>query len=358
MDAMQVAYHNGLMTEADFPAQTYSYQFRWASGYDKYLRAIHYRIKSLITFNVVDSDSVEAFKQYLYNGGEEGGKGRLAVFSSGASGWKFNDYYDGPSQTGYASLLTGLPTGGAHAMTIVGYDDTVECTTSYGTSYGAFIVVNSHGTFSHDNGHYYLPYIFFTEPKDADYLLEKVLRADIEYYEPKLVFRVGVDFTSRNDLSFRLGVGDKPYSETPTSEVSVSIARNQGGEYPMQGNGASSAIEFGFNASALVESLESLDEPKFFLTVNRGNIAPRTVRSNDLVCGLTTIVAASRTLWFGRQCWRWHARYGQKHLFDCHPRRCKQFRHRLLIGWLKPSTPKQSVCGSYRQRTLRQGQTL
>lgn len=276
IDALQVGYHNGMMLESDFPVQSSAYQFRWASGYDKYLRAIHYRIRSLDNITISSPEELVAMKRYLFNGGVEGQEGKLAVFSSGASGWRFDDSYEGPSETGYKSLLTSLPTGGSHAMTIVGYDDTVECTIDGEVCYGAFIVANSHGSWAHDNGRYYLPYKFFLKTNDTKYMLSKdVTGLNVEYYQPSLVFKVGIDFSSRNDLCFRMGVANKPYAEVPSSELIVGIARNQGGEYPMQGSGASSKIEFAFNASALVDYATSFDEPKYFINVNRGNIGTK-----------------------------------------------------------------------------------
>ena len=79
------------------------------------------------------------------------------------------ELFPGPSETGYTYMLTKLATDGAHAMTIVGYDDTVGFSKDGQIHKGAFIVVNSYGTWWGDDGRYYLPYyFFFAGPPVAD----------------------------------------------------------------------------------------------------------------------------------------------------------------------------------------------
>lgn len=83
-------------------------------------------------------------KRWLYDAGDGSAAGGVLTFSAMSSGWDIDDDYQGPSLTGYHSLLKGLATDGAHALTIAGYDDTVVYTDAQGTPHtGAFIVVNS-----------------------------------------------------------------------------------------------------------------------------------------------------------------------------------------------------------------------
>lgn len=265
-DGVLLSYKSGIMSDADFPRQTLSTQFRWASGYDKYYRAMHYKATAVLDMDVTNEPQLQQLKEYLYNDG----KGHVVSFSSAARGWVFNQNYTGPSETGYRCMLIGLPTDGAHAMSIVGYDDTVECTFDGRTTYGAFIAVNSYGDDYHDRGFYYLPYRFFLEPVPKDKVLSRsVYGVTVTYYEPRLVFKVNVDYTSRNDLSMIMGVADKPYAEVPTAQVESSIIKNQGGDYPMQGRSAPSEIELGLDASPIADALASYERPKFFLRIDR-----------------------------------------------------------------------------------------
>lgn len=259
---------NGAMTEVDFPAQMSYYQYRWASGYDKYIEAMHYRTKQVLTFPLETAADVENLKRYMYDHGNGSATGGCVIFSTQSSDWKFNNSYSGPSETGYKSLLTQLGTEGAHAMTLVGYDDKVEFTKDGQTHTGAFIAVNSWGDYwNHDNGRYYIPYYFFTSNRNTNILSTDATGVEVEYHTPKMVFKVDMDYTVRNNVSFRMGVADKPYTDYPSDNRPVNIASGQGGQLPMQGSGQSPRIELALNYTDFVKYSESFTEPKYFLTV-------------------------------------------------------------------------------------------
>ena len=105
-DGLQIAFEGGIATEADFPSQYSSYQFKWATGYDSYLKALHNRVTKIRTFEVLDRAGIDKVRNYLWNRGEPGKPGGIVTFSSRSSGWKINTNYTGPSATGYKALLT------------------------------------------------------------------------------------------------------------------------------------------------------------------------------------------------------------------------------------------------------------
>lgn len=276
VDGLQLASQNGIMTEADFPYQSSSYSFRWASGYEKYLEAMHYKIERFVPLDAKTEADIEAIKQYLYNKNDPSAScGGIVTFSSQSSNWKMDDFYSGPSETGYKSILTSLATDGAHAMTIVGYDDLVEFTSPEGSlTKGAFIVVNSWGSWSHDNGRYYLPYWFFLQERSNLVLSQDVTGVVPRYSEPQVVFRVALDFTSRDDLAFSVGVSPQRSAKSPMHNNVVSIANHQGGDHPMQGAYDGSDIELGFDFTPFSKTLENIETPNYFLTIDnakRGN---------------------------------------------------------------------------------------
>lgn len=279
-----LAQRYGMMTESDY-GNSGTYQFRWATGYNKYLRAMHYRVKEILDFNAAD---ITSLKRWLYDAADGSSNGGLLTFSSQSSGWNINDHYDGPSKTGYHSLLTRLATSGAHAMTIVGYDDLVEFSDPDGNMHrGAFIVCNSWGTFSHDNGRFYLPYWFFTDHKHTDLILSSNMQAvRVTIYEPKAVFKVRLKYSSRNDLSF--GTSFRADGNT-VSTIQYSYAQaffNAGGDYPMQGQYLGDDIEIAIDASEGVPAVTA-DGDVFFLAVKKAAIGKivgdGTVESVSLV---------------------------------------------------------------------------
>ena len=268
-DGLALAMANGIVTEGDFPLSSSS-SFKWPNGYDKYLKAIHYRATGFRYINLDKWDDLAQVKQFLYNRGETGRPGGIVVYSAKATNWTFDDEYSGPSETGYKSLLTKLATEGGHALTIAGYDDLVEFTTPSGeVTRGAFIVVNTWGKYSHDNGRFYLPYWFFFNNVPANNLSSSVTTVDVEYREPKLVYRVGVSCDSRDDLSFLIGAASGSSASSPTASMRVSIANHQGGDYPMQGNYWPSDIEFAFDFSNMASRVEEMSDPTWFLDVER-----------------------------------------------------------------------------------------
>lgn len=258
LDGIQLALTNGIMPEHLFPSQTGVWAYRWASGFENYLEAIKYRAQRIETVDVTSPDGIENAKAYLASGG-------LMTFSGYSSGWTIRRV-----DAEYKSIITSLPSSGSHAMTIVGYDDTVEVTLEDGTAAtGAFIVCNTWGTGWGDNGRVYYPYHFFLSDRAGSVLSHDMVKVEVEVKDPSVVFRVGVECDSRNDLAFKMGVADGPAKNAPLHDYSAGIAHYAGGDYPMQGNGQSSTIEFAFDFSAALDRVEEMAEPKFFLTVQR-----------------------------------------------------------------------------------------
>ncbi len=235
---LNIAAKYGIMTE-DAYGYSSVYQFKWASGYEKYLEAMRWRVAEVYTFNAETAEDISLIKQYLYNKGDGSSHGGIVTFSTLSSNWRINNNYDGPSETGYHSLLTSLATEGAHALTIVGYDDTVEAVDDEGNKhYGAFIVVNSWGSYSHDNGRFYLPYYFFEnrgEEITEIQLSSTMTGISVRQHEPQLVFKVRLDYSSRDDISLVYGASEETDSNYPENRFTPVIFSNQGGDYAMQG---------------------------------------------------------------------------------------------------------------------------
>lgn len=270
-DGLSIATSNGVMNEEDFPPQSSWYEFRWESGYDKYLRAMRHRAQWYMYIDVTTAKGIEEAKTYLAEGGVVG-------FGAHSTGWTIEDY-DGPSETGYDKIMTKTGTDGAHALTIAGYDDSVEYKDSKsGETYsGAFVVVNTWGKFSHSDGRFYLPYHLFTTPHKKEDLDTDVLGFDVTYTEPQIVFRVKVDYTSRDDLSFMYGFNDNWRDTIPKNLYKVAIADHQGGDHCMCGGlqVSSSKIDMGFDFSRYVNKMAGIENPNFFICIDRykrGNV--------------------------------------------------------------------------------------
>lgn len=272
-EGLFLAQRYGMMNEADYGTSGV-YQFKWATGYEKYRRAICYRVKEILSFSTED---LTAIKRYLYDAGDGSQTGGLLSFSTQSGNWEIDNNYNGASATGYHSLLTKLATTGAHALTIAGYDDLVSYTDDNGVTHtGAFIVVNTWGTYSHDNGRFYLPYDFFTDTTILDSQLSHQMQgARVTQYEPKAVFRIRLSYSSRNDLAFGTAFDDGE-AEKPVIQYTYTQAfNNQGGDYPMQGQYQSNDIEIAVDASDYVKDDSPLSGT-FYLAVRKSAIGKQT----------------------------------------------------------------------------------
>ena len=274
-EGLGIAKNFGVMTERDF-TYAYVYQYRWASGFEKYHNAARYRVKRINKFDCTTDDELTIIKRYLYDHGDGSSTGGLVTFSTESSDWKINNSYEGPSLTGYKSMLTALATQGAHALTIAGYDDTVEYVDNDGQIHlGAFIVVNTWGTWWADNGRFYLPYYFFTHRKGFwDQTLSTTMQGcDVYVHEPKIMFKLQLDYTSRNDLRLTYGAATVPYALSPQNWYNSIILYNQGGDHPMRGSVSSddaSQLEVGIDYSDHIADNEAV-YGKYFFNVVRGS---------------------------------------------------------------------------------------
>ena len=272
-EGLSIARNYGVMTNADYGYAS-AVQFKWVSGFEKYLNATRYRVRRVNTFNCTTEADIQKIKQYLYNKGDGTAMGGVLTFSTRSVGWTFDNNYQGPSATGYHCLLKNLATSGAHAMTIAGYDDKVEYRDENGIlRKGAFIVVNSWGRFWGDRGRFYMPYRFFTHRQSASELVlgSTMMGCDVYINQPSIVYKVRLNYSSRDDLSLTYGASDNAYAQSMLQRYNSVIFYNQGGDHAMRGSYTSDKageLEFALDCSELLPS-PSHNFKKYFLNVIR-----------------------------------------------------------------------------------------
>ncbi|TAJ11516.1 T9SS C-terminal target domain-containing protein [Marinilabiliaceae bacterium JC017] len=253
----------------------------WMSGYDKYFRAMHNRIKSYSKITANTDEGLDKIKRYLTDHGNGSDVGGLIVFSGRTFNWKVGTY-NGPSNTGVKYVVKKFGNDGDHAMTIVGFDDEVEIDVNEDgvittDEIGALIGVNTWGTTWGDKGKFYFPYKTLKMDEwqggigNGD---KNVYLIEVMEYKPKVTMKVVIDYSSRNDLSFKLGVSPHHTDNTPKYIFYPKFMKNQGGDFYMRGGDYSShkTIELGFDITKLVENIPDAESPKFFFTVYKGLI--------------------------------------------------------------------------------------
>lgn len=257
----------------------YSSYTKWMTGYDNYIAAMKYRVKDMVQFPLKTEEGIQLLKQYLYNKGEEGKAGGLVTFSCYSSDWGLRSYH-GPSSTGLEDIIVKNGTDGAHALTIVGYDDDVQYDlngdgTVSDDERGAFIFVNSWGTWWATKGYAYYPYkLFMLDPSEGGLsnLDANALGISVEEHTPQVVFKAEITYDSRNDLSFELSVSDGAGSSSPRYALQYPMMTYQGGDFPMQGYGSSDTlktIKVAMNFTDMTDKYADFHEPRYTLTIRR-----------------------------------------------------------------------------------------
>lgn len=270
----------GVATLVDMPDESAAVSATtWLTGYDKYLNAMSYRVKTYEKFSLKTTDGIQRLKLFLYNRGVNGKAGGVVTFSCLSSDWK-EQAYKGSSVTGLKDIIVKNGTDGAHALTIVGYDDTVAYDFNNDGQItedekGAFIFVNTWGRWWASEGRCYYPYKLFLTPASEGGLADlsaMALMVEPEVHKPEIVFKVNLTYTSRNDLFFRLGVADGDNASSPSVVLGYPMMQNQGGDFYMRGEGSAEAfktIEVAMNFTDKLKEFEHFENPKFFLITRK-----------------------------------------------------------------------------------------
>lgn len=275
-DGIEITRKAGCMTVADYGSELDNY-YRWPSGYTKYYNAMHYRTRNMYMVDLSTRQGIETLLDYMVDKGDGHPGGGLAGFSL-TGDWSVTDY-NGPSETGLRDIIVLRGSGGAHAMTFVGYDLSVEYDINrdgviQDNEKGAFILVNSWDTWWGTDGFAYIPFSYYLMGKDEgglDANCRSALCIETEYHEPSFTMGVKLNYTSRNDLILRFGVADGAQATEPApgTVMDYPIVRAQGGDLFMQGTYFDSAknIEMGFDLSEAIAAADTMKAPCWFLTV-------------------------------------------------------------------------------------------
>jgi len=277
-DGIEITLKAGAMTVAAYGNQDEG-TFRWVTGYQKYFEAMHYKTIQMSCVDLKNRSCLETLLDYMNDKGDGHPGGGVAAFSV-SSDWSYEKYF-GPSKSGYDEIVVLNGVHGAHAMTLVGYDMSVEydcngdgCISE--EEKGAFILVNSWGTWWGTNGRAYIPFYYFLTPESQGGLNQHdatALCINTAYCEPQITMSVKMKHSSRNDVFLSFGLADGAHAKTSDRgcDYRYPIVNNQGGDFNMQGMSYPSAqdIEIGFDLTPLASSLDTMKAPCFQLFVSK-----------------------------------------------------------------------------------------
>lgn len=266
----------------------------WLSGYDYYYNAMKNRVGSIKMIRTGTPAGLENLKHWLAHHHEGAAVGGVANF---ASGTPYN----------MVTIPPGLPEGGkklitlfpgqvaTHAMTIVGYNDSIRYDVNNDGQFtnhlditgdglvdmrdweiGALKIANSYGAEWGNAGFYFALYrtLALNEYHGGIWgNMVHVMEVNDDY-EPQMAVKVTLKHNLREQVKITAGVSSNPNAARPDHVMHFPIFNYQGGKHFMQGgtsNPANQTIEFGLDITPLLSFLEPGASGAFFLEVHEND---------------------------------------------------------------------------------------
>jgi len=264
----------------------------WMSGYDKYYHAMHNRIYNAYQIYIETPSDIELLKNWINNHASGDVNGGLAVFYAQALGVSSLDIL--ASGTEEAGKYVATEWGSAnHAMTIVGYNDSIKWDYNGDGMYTNNIDINGDGIVNirdWEIGAFKFANTYSGGPNYANngtaYMMYKTLAENYgeggvwnhsayvmkvkENVEPLLTAKVSVTHNRRDDLKITVGYSTNLSATEPDYEIDFPIFNNQGGNKYMQGGTSdvnNKFMELGLDISRFHNYIPSGQDVKYFVSV-------------------------------------------------------------------------------------------
>ncbi|MCD4737296.1 MAG: hypothetical protein K8R53_14730, partial [Bacteroidales bacterium] len=315
----------------------------WMDGYDKYYRAMHNKIENIYSIFVGNVEGVTVLKHWMndhLNGSEVGG---IASFYSELFSGLYLLPQGTPEEGKHVITEWGAYLG--HAMTLVGYNDSIRFDYNNDGQYtnhididndgavtlsdweiGGFILANSHGLYWADSGFCYVMYKSLADKKpNGGTWNQSVQVLDIkEDYSPLLTIKFKITHTSRDKLKIFAGVSNPLLPDIPEHIIEFDHFNYNGGTNFMLGDTSenSKTMEAGLDITPLLSYIESDLPATIFLgiteddpemlgqgIINQFSLIDYTIGVNEINClqsdipilhNNTTILSIDHTLDFNK----------------------------------------------------------
>ncbi len=303
----------GVPSAATYGGQTYSTlfgnqdcennNFGWMQGYDKWFEAMHNRMLPPVNFpvSVGTEEGREAVKNWLWNHNGDNSFKAGGICGIGVASADGN--YDAKIPSTAANSAAGVvgkkyvKAWGPqvdHALTIVGYDDRIEFDLDGNgvagekskDEVGAWIIVNSWGTWWGNNGFIYCPYAyggasFNTDGTFAKNWWEPEIYKVRKDYRPLRTIKLKMEYSRRSEMKLSAGVSSDINATEPEKMIEFEHFRyagdgkygetNPAPEVPMLGRWADGMhyepMEFGYDLTDLTSGFDKSMPLKYFFIV-------------------------------------------------------------------------------------------
>jgi len=266
---------------------------RWISGYDKYYNGMLNRINKVYSINTGSVDGIETLKNWIFDHIGSSDVGGVASFYANVP-WNAQQLNDTTPEGGKYVISAWYPDA-THAMTIVGYNDSIRWDYNEDGQYtnhldingdgildpkdweiGGVKVANSYGDDNLDSGFYYMMYKVLAE----DFMNGGLWNRSVHVveakhsYSPELAMKISLKYNSRNKIKVVAGVSADTSAQCPQHIIDFPIFNYQGGHHYMQGHDTAvilKTIEFGLDVTPLLSYFEAGETAKFFFMIDEND---------------------------------------------------------------------------------------
>ncbi len=266
----------------------------WISGYDLYYSAMKNRIRGVNKIKVGTPEGLLTLKHWLVNHLEGSEIGGIANFNAG-SPWNYQTLPPESPEAGKHAMVQFSGTYATHAMTIVGYNDSIRFDYNEDGLFTNHLDINGDGTV--DMRDWEIGGVLFANTYGnnwADsgfcYMMYKVLADDVtiggiwnntvhildakETYEPLLTMKLTLKHDSREKIRVAAGVTTDTAKLKPDHFLYFPVFNYQGGHNYMQGGRneeEKKTIEFGLDLTPLLSHVEPGQFAKFFVEIHEND---------------------------------------------------------------------------------------
>lgn len=281
MDGWNIIKANGCPTIPTYGGLAGSAQ-KWMSGYSKYESSMENRVKDYFMIDVGTPSGLDNLKFWMLDHLDGSATGGIVNFAAGVTGEFYMNYNDIIVEWGHTVN---------HAMTIVGWDDSIEYDFNNDGNItndvdingdgvvdmkdwekGALIMVNSWGTGFGNGGKAYIMYKLLAEPtENGGIYYHQVYGIHVkETPDPQLTLKVKMKYDSRRRIKILPGISSDLSDVHPSDILLLPFFSMQGGDYPMQGINTQ-PIEFSIDISPLLSYINPNETAKIFLVVQESD---------------------------------------------------------------------------------------
>lgn len=299
----------GCPNEATYGSITFNDPYYWMSGYEKYRQAMQNRIKAVNSINLATHEGLLTLKNWLNDHLDGSITGGVANFYTGIGVYT---HLPATSPEAGKCVITGWNPSATHALTIVGYNDSIRYDLNHDGLFtnhvdintdgiidikdweiGGIKFVNSYGVEWADSGFCYALYssLAFEYGQGGIWNNSAHVITVEPDYQPLLTLKADISHTMRGRIRITAGVNADTNAAYASTVMEFPVFDFQGGDYYMCGgyNDADKEMELGLDITPLIGACRNGTPSRFFLIIEEDdpdNLAAGIINQFSIISNL------------------------------------------------------------------------